>query len=458
MSYEQFVAAKLGIVQSAGIDAPLRDYGLFPHQKDLATWALRRGRAAIFADTGLGKSRMQLAWADTVARETAGDVLILAPLAVAQQTVEEGARIGVSVNHAREADQIRPGLNITNYDRVHKFDASRFGAIALDESSIIKHHAAKTLQTLLEMFRSTPYRLACTATPSPNDWTELGNHAEFLGVCSRAEMLAEFFVHDGGDTQTWRLKGHARALFWKWVASWGAMVRSPADLGHDASEYKLPPLHVHQRIIEIAHKQEHGLVPMEAQTLTERRNARRESLVDRVRACAEIVNDSSKTWIVWCDLNDEGDALESAIPDSVQVAGCDSEEFKERTMLDFAHGKIRVLVSKPSICGFGLNFQVATNQAFVGVTDSFEKYYQAVRRSWRFGQKNAVNVYVFASNIEGAVVANLKRKEAAAKAMADAMAEETLDAVRSSVIGARKDTNHYLPSRKVSVPSFLEGL
>ena len=190
MSYEQFVSRKLGIVESVGIDAPMRDYGLFPLQKMLTPWALRRGRAAIFADTGLGKSRMQLAWADTVHAETGLDVLILAPLAVAQQTVEEGARIGVSVNHAREADQIRPGLNITNYDRVHKFDASRFGAIVLDESSIIKHHAAKTLQTLLEMFRSTPYRLACTATPSQNDWTELGNHAEFLGVCSRAEMLS----------------------------------------------------------------------------------------------------------------------------------------------------------------------------------------------------------------------------------------------------------------------------
>lgn len=457
MNYSEFVSRKLGIVESAGIDDPMLDYGMFPHQVDLAKWALRRGRAAIFADTGLGKSRMQLAWADTVRRVTGRDVLILAPLAVAQQTVEEGAKIGVSVTHARESSDVHPGVNITNYDRVHKFDPSRFGAVVLDESSIIKHHAAKTLQTLLEMFRYTPFKLACTATPSPNDWTELGNHAEFLGVRSRAEMLAEFFIHDGGDTQTWRLKGHARHIFWQWVSSWGAMLRSPADLGHDASAYVLPKLHVHQHIIEIAHKPENGLIPMEAQTLTERRNARRESLVDRVRACAEIVNSSAGTWIVWCDLNDEGNALESAIPDSVQVAGCDTEEFKEKTMLEFAHGKIRVLVSKPSICGFGLNFQAATNQAFVGVTDSFEKYYQAVRRSWRFGQKNEVNVHVFASNIEGAVVANLRRKEIDAKAMADAMAAETLDAVRSSVVGARKDTNIYTPTRQIKLPSFLTG-
>jgi len=455
MSYEQFVSRKLGIVESVGIDAPMRDYGLFPHQKDLAAWALRRGRAAIFADTGLGKSRMQLAWADTVARETAGDVLILAPLAVAQQTVEEGASIGVEVTHAREACDILPGINITNYDRVHKFDASQFGAVVLDESSIIKHHAAKTLQTLLEKFRATPYKLACTATPAPNDWTELGNHAEFLGVRSRAEMLAEFFVHDGGDTQTWRLKGHARALFWKWVASWGAMVRSPADLGHDASAYELPPLHVHQHTVEIAHNADHGLFAMEAQTLTERRNARKASLVDRVRACAEIVNSSSDIWLIWCDLNAEGDALESAIPGSIQVAGCDTEEFKERNLLDFAHGKTRVLISKPSICGFGLNFQSAAHMAFVGVTDSFEAYYQAVRRSWRFGQKRPVNVHVFASNQEGAVVANLKRKEADAKAMSEAMAAETLEAVRSEVVGARKDTNIYAPTRTIALPSFL---
>lgn len=456
-TYEQFVDAKLGIVQSAGIDAPLRDYGLFPHQSDLARWALRRGRAAIFADTGLGKSRMQLAWADTVRRETGRDVLILAPLAVAQQTVEEGASIGVDVAHVREGCDIRQGINITNYDRIHKFDASQFGAVVLDESSVIKHHAAKTLQTLLDKFRATPYKLACTATPAPNDWTELGNHAEFLGVRSRAEMLAEFFVHDGGETQTWRLKGHARKLFWRWVASWGAMVRSPADLGHDASAYELPPLHVHQHTVEIAHNAEHGLFAMEAQTLTERRNARKESLVDRVRACAEIVNSTDEIWLIWCDLNAEGDALEAAIPGSVQIAGRDDEEFKERNLIDFAHGKTRVLISKPSICGFGLNFQAAAHMAFVGVTDSFEAYYQAVRRSWRFGQKRPVNVHVFASNQEGAVVANLRRKEVDAKAMAESMAAETLEAVRSEVVGARKDTNAYVATKLIMLPNFMEA-
>lgn len=457
MSYELFVSKKLGEIESQGISATLKDYGLFPHQSDIVNWALRRGRAAIFADTGLGKSRMQVAWADMIASETGHRVIILAPLAVAEQTVEEAASIGVTIQHAREeSDADGHQIVITNYDRLHKFDCSKFGAVVLDESSIIKHHTAKTLQTLLETFRNTPYRLACTATPAPNDWTELGNHAEFLGVRSRVEMLAEFFVHDGGNTQVWRLKGHARHLFWRWVASWGAMVRSPADLGHDASAYELPPLNVHQHTVEIEHNPQHGLFAMEAQTLMERRDARKQSMAERVQACAAISNADRQPWVIWCDLNAEGDALTAAIDGAVQISGSDDAETKERRLHDFAHGKIRVLVSKPSICGFGLNWQHCRRMAFVGVTDSFEAYYQAVRRCWRFGQKSPVDVHIFSSNQEGAVVQNLKRKEHDAKAMADAMATETIDAVRSEVLGRSKETNPYKPKTAMNVPSFLK--
>ena len=455
--YEEFVARKFALKASAGIEDDCASYGLFPHQVALSTWALRRGNAAIFAETGLGKSRMQVAWADTVHQVTGKDVIILAPLAVAEQTVEEAASIGVKVNHAREQSDIRPGINITNYDRIHKFDCSQFGAVVLDESSIIKHHTAKTLQTLLDAFRQTPYKLCATATPAPNDWTELGNHAEFLGVRSRAEMLAEFFIHDAAETQVWRLKGHARHLFWRWVSSWGAMVRSPADLGHDASLYALPPLNVTQHTVEIEHNPLHGLFPMEAQSLMDRRNARRQSMVERVRECAAICNSTDAAWVVWCDLNAEGDALTAAINGAVQISGADDTETKERRLHDFAHGKIRVLVSKPSICGFGLNWQHCSHMAFVGVTDSFEAYYQAVRRSWRFGQTKPVNVHIFASNQEGAVVANLKRKEHDAKKMADAMALETIDAVRSSVIGNRKETNAYAPNTRIQLPDFMRA-
>lgn len=457
MSYQDFVARKLESILPSGLAEPFTlPESLFPMQQDLVAWALKRGRSAIFADTGLGKSRMQIAWADEIHRRTGGDVLILAPLAVAAQTVGEAQAIGVTITHCRELEDVQPGINITNYDRLHKFDCSRFIAVVLDESSCIKHHTAKTFDLMVDAFKSTPYRLCATATPAPNDWTELGTHAEFLGICSRAEMLAEFFVHDGGDTQTWRLKGHARQVFWRWVASWGAMVRSPSDLGHDASAYALPPLNVHQHTVETEHNPAHGLFAMEAQTLMERRDARRGSLVERVRACAQMVNSDRQPWVVWCDLNAEGDALTAAIDGAVQIAGADDADVKEQRLHDFAHGKIRVLVSKPSICGFGLNWQHCARMAFVGVTDSFEAYYQAVRRCWRFGQKRPVDVHVFASQQEGAVVANLRRKEADARAMADAMAAETMDAVREQIIGRTKDTNPYLPSARMRVPTFLE--
>ncbi len=456
MTYAAFVAGKLGTVASAGIDAALRDYKLFPHQSDLTRWALRRGRAAIFADTGLGKMRMAIAWADTVAITTGQPVIILCPLAVAQQFVAEGLLMGVEVTHCREVADVRHGINITNYDRLHKFDMSVFGGVALDESSIIKSHASKTLGLLMEAFRSTPYKLCCTATPSPNDWTELGTHAEFLGVRSRSEMLAEFFVHDGGDTSVWRLKGHARAVFWKWVSSWGAMIRSPADLGYDASAYELPPLHIHQHTVEIEHNPLHGLFAAEAQTLSDRRQARRDSMAERVKACADLVNSDDQPWVVWCALNPEGDALEKAIRGAVQVAGADDNDVKEHRMLDFAAGRSRVMISKGKIAGFGLNWQHCAHQAFVGVDDSYEMFYQSVRRSWRFGQKRPVNVHVFASNQDGAVVANIRRKQAAAEEMSAAMSAETLAAVRESVLGATKDTNSYNPARRIVLPAFLE--
>ena len=444
MDYGAFVASKLAASPSTGIEIDsLPELGLFPHQSDLTLWALRRGRAAIFADTGLGKSRMQVEWANVVCQRQGVDAIILAPLAVAEQTVAEAAAIGVEITHCRDASDVQPGINITNYERLHRFDPRRFGAVVLDESSCIKHHDSRTLQFLLDAFRVTPFKLCATATPAPNDWTELGTHAEFLGVRSRVEMLAEFFVHDGGDTQTWRLKGHARHEFWRWVATWGALVRSPADLGHDASAYNLPPLQVIEHHVDSREALDGHLFAMEAQTLSERRDARRSSISERVRACADVVNGDRQPWIVWCDLNAEGDALRVAIPDAVEIRGSDDPDDKESRLTRFAHGDIRVLITKPSIAGFGLNWQHCARMAFVGVTDSFEAYYQAVRRCWRFGQKCPVQVHIFASEAEGAVVANLKRKEQEAKAMSDSLSVETLAAVQENVLGAVRETNTY---------------
>jgi superfamily II DNA or RNA helicase len=455
--YGQFLAGKLRAHQAHGVPTEsVITADLFPHQVAITQWAARKGRAAIFADTGLGKTRMQLRWAQAIHRTTGADVLILAPLAVAQQTAAEGAAIGVPVTHARDRSWVTPGITITNYDRLHRFDAERFGAIVLDESSIIKHHDAKTLALLIETFHATPYRLCATATPAPNDWTELGTHAEFLGICSRQEMLSEFFVHDGGKTQDWRLKGHARAAFWRWVASWGAMLRSPADLGFDDAAYRLPPLRVEQITVESDAAVTAGeLFAREAQTLSERRQARRDSMRHRVAACADLANSIREPWVVWCELNAEGEALRAAIPDAVEIRGADTPEHKEQALADFAAGRIRVLITKPSIAGFGLNWQHCRRIGFVGVTDSWEAYYQAIRRCWRFGQTQPVHAYLFVSDQEGAVRANLERKERDAERLFAELSAETAAAVRDEVLGQARQSNPYAPGAPLRLPTFL---
>jgi superfamily II DNA or RNA helicase len=395
-----------------------------------------------------------------VLRHIGRPVLILAPLAVAAQTVAEGAEIGIDVIHVRDQSGVSgPCIYITNYDRLHLFDASAFGALVLDESSCIKHHTAKMFAYLCEAFRNTPYKLCATATPAPNDWTELGTHAEFLGICTRAEMLAEYFIHDGAETQVWRLKGHARAQFWRWVSTWGAMVRRPSDLGFDDSRYELPPLSVHQHTVLIPNAAQRVgmLFAMEAQTLSERRDARKESIADRVKACADLVNADDERWLVWCDLNAESEALTNAIRGAVEVKGADESDHKESALTDFAAGRIRVLVSKPSIAGWGMNFQRCARIAFVGVTDSWESYYQAVRRCWRFGQMRPVEVHIFSSDLEGAVVANLRRKEADALAMAESLSAETREAVIREVVGLKRETNTYNAARRIAVPSWLRS-
>jgi hypothetical protein len=650
VGYSEFVSRKLASVTPTGLAAvpALDGLDLMPHQRDLVAWALRRGRCAIFADTGLGKTRMQLAWAHEVHKATGHAVLILAPLAVAAQTVAEGESIGIAVTHCREPEDVRPGLNITNYDRLHKFDPEAFGAVVLDESSCIKHHDTKTLAQLLEAFMRTPFKLCATATPAPNDWTELGTHAEFLGICSRQEMLAEYFVHDGGETQVWRLKGHARGQFWRWVSSWGAMVRKPSDLGHDDTAYNLPPLTVTEHLVETEASTAGMLFALEAQTLSERREARKASMADRVAECAlliksewsklaedkqefchelearvrgsaqsprsresgikgkatsvgkgksgeeqgvaegvhegvlqkepgkvssdpgttryseretsgevrqgrgmargaqgvgeglagvepgqaqgseiegsrdrterlsghaghaerplrdmrllgheqsEILSGSGslpqdgnhsrptlhelqsgagevqgqrerpygrgrvplEAWVIWCELNSEQDALERHFGKlAFSVRGSMTPEEKEAAIFGWLAGERPVMISKPSIMGWGINAQHCARMAFVGVTDSFEAYYQAVRRCWRFGQRREVAVHIFASQLEGAIVANLKRKEAAAQSMAEQLSAETRDAVREQVAGTSRKTNAYAPRQRIAAPAWLQ--
>jgi hypothetical protein len=459
VEYAQFLERKARRVNRVGFEPGPVSSALFPFQADLARWAVRRGRAAVFAATGLGKTRIELEWARHVARHTGGPVLVLAPLAVAPQMVEEGARIGLAVTHARDGAEVSGAVTVTNYDRLHRFDPSAFAGVVLDESSCIKHQHSKTLAALLAAFERTPYRLSATATPAPNDYTELGTQAEFLGIATRTEMLSEFFVHDGGDTQVWRLKRHARRDYWRWVASWAALVRRPSDLGHADDGYELPPLEVAHHVVAADQSEVFAtgrLFVAEAGDLTERRAARRASIAHRVERCAAAVNaEPSEPWVVWGDLNAETEALARAIPGAVEVRGPQTIEEKEATLEGFARGDIRVLVSKPSICGWGLNWQHAARMAFVGVTDSWEAYHQAIRRVWRFGQRRAVHVHVFASEAEGSVIANLRRKEADAERMAEELSAETRAAVRDEVLGRAARTSTYRPAAPLTIPDWL---
>lgn len=456
--YESFLLKKQWSDPRTGHDPLSINSALFPFQRDIVRWALRRGRAAIFADCGMGKTAMQLEWAHSVNENTGGSVLILAPLAVAPQTAREAEiLLGYSVSICESQDDVSPGINITNYEKLHKFDVDSFAGVVLDESSIIKHHTSKTRDQLLSAFSETPYRLACTATPSPNDYMELGNHSEFLGVMSRSEMLSMFFIHDGGDTSKWRLKGHAEDEFWKWLCQWAVMVRRPSDLGHDDDGFILPPISINQHTIKADEPTNGMLFAMPAKSLIERRQARKKTLEARCKLAAELANNSGEPWVIWCDLNDESAMLTRLIAGAVEVKGSDDNKHKERAMLGFAEGLHRVIVSKPSIAGFGLNWQHCRNMAFVGLSDSFESYYQATRRCWRFGQKNTVNVHVITSELEGAVVANIKRKERDALLMADNMVLHMGDIQKSEISGLSRQKTEYKPTLRVLIPSFLEA-
>lgn len=439
MSYQKFLKGKQTKHQSQGLEPVEPHAMLFPFQRDIVKWALRRGRACIFADCGMGKSFMQIEWA----RQIPGDVLILAPLAVSGQTVAEGKKLGVIINPCRSQEEVKPGINITNYEMLHQFKPEHFAGVVLDESSIIKHFEGKFRNLLIKSFAQTPFRLACTATPAPNDHMELGNHAEFVGAMPRTEMLSMFFVHDGGDTSKWRIKGHAESAFWKWVCSWAVMIRKPSDLGYDDGGFVLPSMQVREMAVEHENRGDF-LFAMEAQTLQERIAARRESVDARAAKCAEMVNGSHEPWIIWCNLNAEADLLEELIPGAMQVKGADEPERKEEQLRWFSSGIIRVLITKPSIAGFGMNWQHCRNVAFVGLSDSWEQYYQAVRRCWRFGQKQEVRVYLITSSAEGAVVANIKRKEADAARMAEEMVKHMHSINESDIKGTKRKQDHYI--------------
>ncbi len=460
-SYHDFIERKRVSDPATGLrELPWLAPQLFPFQRDIVGWALRRGRAALFAGTGLGKSLMELAWADALHRAKDIDTLLLTPLAVAGQMIREASKFGIPARHVARQSDCGAGVNVTNYAKLDHFDLSKFGAIILDESSILKAQDGKTRTHLIEACSRIPFRLAATATPAPNDFMELGNHAEFLGTMSYAEMLAMFFVHDGGETQKWRLKGHAQSEFWKWMCQWAVMLRRPSDLGYANDGYDLPPLLTHQHTVAVEYEpdMETGLLfPVEAQTLQERISARRGTVDERVAAAASLIGKPDRPWVCWCNLNSESEALAKAIPGAVEVRGSESEAVKEAKLDGFSTGQFNVLVTKPSIAGFGMNWQHCRDTAFVGLNDSFEQVFQAIRRFWRFGQTQPVNVHFIASEIEGAVVANLRRKEADAERMADAMIEHMADLSSSEVRGVARTQTDYAPTQPMTIPSFMRA-
>jgi hypothetical protein len=459
MTYADFLARKTIVAPPVGIPNPPELHpSLFPFQADVTRWGLRRGRAALFEECGLGKSRQALEWSRVVCEHTRGSVLVLTPLAVAQQFVREGEAIDVPVTHCREASDARPGVNVTNYERFERFDPASFAGVVCDESSILKAKDGKTRNSLVERWSQTRFRLACTATPAPNDHLELGNHAEFLGVMTMPEMLSMFFVHDGGETQKWRLKGHAQKEFWRWVCSWAVCLTKPSTLGYSDEGYELPGLRVHEHVItsDLAMAHQAGqLFALDARTLDELRAARRASLPQRVAKAAELANGDAEQWLIWCDLNAESDALTKAIPGAVEIAGSHSDEHKEQAILDFIDGKTRVIVTKPSLAGFGLNLQNCHKTAFVGLSHSFEQWHQATRRLWRFGQKHEVESHIITSSAEGAVLESVKRKRAAFDEMIAGMAESMADISRAEISAARRDAVEYRPRVRMNLPEWM---
>lgn len=415
MSYADFLERKQRTHEAAGHVVDLHDIHPMLHewQARIVQWAIGAGRAAVFADCGLGKTFMQVEWA-----RLAGDrALIVAPLSVARQTVREAAKLDVTVRYVRSADEVTgPGIYATNYEMVHHLDAVPFDAVVLDESSLLKNVDGATRRRLGTQFATTRYRLACTATPAPNDVAELCNHAEFLGILPRNEMLAAYFVHD---EIGWRIKGHAVEPMHRWMAQWAVALRRPSDLGWPDEGYDLPALRIMPEVVAVDIEQDGQLFATDLGGVGGRARVRRETMAERVDLTAGLVNGNADQWIVWCGLNDEANAITKAIPGAVNVEGNTDPETKAKQLEAFQDGAIRVLVTKPKIAGFGMNFQQCHRMAFVGLSDSYEAYYQAIRRCWRFGQTKPVDVHIVVSGLERQIVDNVQRKEREASQTTD---------------------------------------
>lgn len=453
--YKEFLDNKRIQSHSTGFDPQELDSRLYDFQRDLVRWVCRKGKAALFTMTGTGKTAMQLAWADQVCSKTGKGVLLLSPLAVAQQTVREAEKFGIEVHYCRSGTEMKKNkINITNYEMLHAFSSDGLAGIILDESGILKSFDSRTRNDLITFSKDISYKLACTATPAPNDYMELGNHAEFLGIMTYMEMLATFFTQDRGDTSKWRLKGYAEQRFWEWLASWSVFMVKPSDLGYSDEGFDLPELRTFEHIIKSSVPAGQFFVE-EAGSLQDRLKAQRASLKERVYTVAEIVHKVDKPCLIWCNLNVEGVALRKAIPDCLEIKGSDTRDWKEQTMLDFADGKVRVLITKPDIAGFGMNWQVCHEMIFAGITDSFEKLFQATKRFHRHGQLFPVNRHIVVSEAEGSVLKNIQRKEADFMRMIGEMVRYTSDTVKKNIGKLERQRDDYVVDMRMRIPEWL---
>jgi superfamily II DNA or RNA helicase len=458
--YEAFIKRKQRRVEAYGFDigTDKLNPNLFDWQKRAVQWAIKRGRAALFEECGLGKTLQQLEWARLVHQHCGLPVVVHCPVGVRSQTKREAEKFGIDspVTVADSQDEVINGINLINYEKLHKFDPATFCGVVLDESSILKGMNSVTRKLLKESYGQTRFRLACTATPAPNDHMELGNHAEFLGICEPVDMLNRYFVHDSGDTSKWRLRGHAERDFWSWVSQWAVCISKPSDIGGEDAGYALPQMiierhHVTPEIDNAPSGMLFNTAGISATTMHEEKRLTNEA---RCKRAAELAKATSGPVLIWCDTNYEADELRKHLPDAVEVRGDDKD--KEGKLLGFADGQFRVLISKPSIAGFGMNYQHCDTQIFAGLSYSFEAYYQAVRRSWRFGQKKPVKIHIVIADSDSAIESAVARKESDHAVMQSGMAQAMS---RSNGIEWNGDMlkQRYRPSVSIQVPSFIEG-
>ena len=458
MTYEEFLKAKQKRHTPCGLEVSEIGGNLFDWQKTVTKWALKQGKAALFEDCGLGKTPQQLVWGDEVSKATGKPVLILAPLAVSMQTKREGVKFNVGVNICETQADIKPGVNITNYEKLDHFDAKAFSGVVLDESSILKAYMGKTKRQIVEMFKNTPYRLACTATPAPNDLMELLNHAEFLGIMRSSEALSIWFIADQSNSGAYKLKGHAEKDFWQWVASWAVCIEKPSDIGYPDDGYILPPLAEHNEIVQISDMNDDltlGFFRDIDMSATGFFKEKSRTVKERAARCAEIATATDEQYLIWCYTNEEASELARLIPEAVEVRGSDKPERKETAALRFIDGDARVLISKPSIFGYGLNFQNCHNAVFCGLDYSFESYYQALRRLYRFGQDKPVNIWRVLGSTEQNILDVIGRKQKQKDAMSRGMAEHMREFQTHNLKGGYYTLN--LEQSVATIPQWLRS-